>query len=57
VKKMTDTKVRHNNRSYQCEAYLRNGKRCTNRIKRKIGEAETDFCRVHTHYDKMGEEE
>jgi len=54
---MTDTKVRHNNRSYQCEAYLRNGKRCTNRIKRKIGEAETDFCRVHTHYDKMGEEE
>jgi len=46
---------RHNNRSYRCMATKKNGERCGYRIRKKIGEPDSDYCRLHTNFERLKE--
>lgn len=49
---------RHNNKSYRCIATKKNGEQCSYRVRKKIGEPASDYCRFHLNFERLrGEEE
>jgi len=48
---------RHNNRSYRCMATKKNGERCEYRIRKKIGEPVSNYCRFHMSFERRRREE